>query len=80
MRMRARAQVIELTRQQEMTKQQEGKAKEAEYRAQAAALAKVCVCGLWATWSTQTQQQPSTCGSTPVTALSASRAPSACAQ
>lgn len=34
-------QVIDLTRQQEMTKQQEMKAKEAEFRAQAAAQAKV---------------------------------------
>jgi hypothetical protein len=34
-------QVIDLTRQQELTKQQDAKAKEAEYRAQAAAQAKV---------------------------------------
>jgi hypothetical protein len=34
-------QVIDLTRQQELTKQTESKAKEAEYRAQAAAQAKV---------------------------------------
>lgn len=33
--------MIDLTRQQELTKQQESKAKEAEYRAQAAAQAKV---------------------------------------
>lgn len=34
-------QVIELSRQQEITKQQDGKQKEAELRAQAAQLAKV---------------------------------------
>ena len=35
------SQVIDLTRQQEVTKQQEFKTKEAEYRAQAAVAAKV---------------------------------------
>jgi hypothetical protein len=38
--------VIDLTRQQEATKQAEAKSKEAEYKAQAAAAAKVG----WAHW------------------------------
>jgi uncharacterized protein YaiL (DUF2058 family) len=41
-------QVIDLTRQQELTKQQEAKSKESEYKAQAAQFAKVChtvLCG-----------------------------------
>lgn len=40
-------QVIDLTRQQEVTKQSENKAKEAEFRAQAAAQAKVSEGTLW---------------------------------
>lgn len=39
--MLSHTQVIDLTRQQEVTKQSENKAKEAEFRAQAAAQAKV---------------------------------------